>query len=72
MQRANVQLSQLTFPEKLDVLEAVWADLSREEDKLESPAWHRGILDDREAAFAAGEVAASDWEEAKERIRKNV
>jgi len=72
MQRADVQLSQLTFSEKLDLLEAVWADLSREEEILESPAWHQGVLHDREAAFAAGKATVSDWEEAKERIRKNV
>ena len=72
MRRVDLPLCQLTFSEKLDLLEAIWADLSREEEKLESPPWHKAVLEDREAASAAGKVSVSDWEEAKERIRKNV
>ena len=72
MKRVDLPLSHLTFSEKLDLLEAIWADLSREEQKLESPAWHKAVLEDREAALAAGKASVSDWEEAKERIRKNV
>jgi putative addiction module component (TIGR02574 family) len=72
MKRVDLPLSQLTFSEKLDLLELIWADLSREEEKLESPAWHKAVLEDREAASAAGKVSVSDWGEAKERIRKNV
>ena len=48
------------------------ADLSTDEDRLESPAWHEAILRDREAAFEAGKTTASDWDEAKENIRKRV
>ena len=38
---------------------------------LESPAWHEAILNDRDAALKAGKIIASDWEEAKLRIKKN-
>lgn len=38
----------------------------------ESPAWHEAILNDREAALNAGKISTSDWEDAKERIKKNV
>lgn len=72
MKRVDLPLSQLTFSEKLDLLETIWADLSREEDKLESPAWHKEVLEDRDSAYAAGKVSVSNWEKAKERIRKNV
>lgn len=72
MKRVDLPLSQLAFSEKLDLLEAVWADLSREEEKLESPSWHKAVLEDREAASTAGKVNVSNWKEAKERIRKNV
>jgi putative addiction module component (TIGR02574 family) len=53
-------------------METLWADLSRHEEKLESPAWHKAVLEDRGKAFKAGKVAASDWEQAKKRIRKKV
>jgi len=36
----------------------------------ESPAWHAAILSDREDALQAGLITMSDWEEAKERIKK--
>ena len=72
MKRIDVSLSELTLSEKLDLLEAIWADLSRNEDTLESPAWHEAILKDREAALAAGEATVSDWDEARERIRRKV
>lgn len=53
-------------------METLWADLSRDEKNLESPDWHETILADREAAYRAGKISASDWEEAKKRIRKKV
>ena len=72
MKRVDLPLSQLTLPEKLDLLETIWADLSSNEDTLESPIWHESILKDREAASSGGEAPVSDWEDAKKRIRRNV
>ena len=72
MKRVALPLAQFSFPEKLDLLETLWAELSRDEQKLESPAWHKAVLEDREAALAAGKARVSDWEKAKARIRKNV
>ena len=53
-------------------METLWAELTREERKLESPAWHGTVLKDQEEAFKAGKVSASDWEQAKKRIKKKV
>ena len=72
MKRVDLPLTELTVSQKLDLLETIWADLSRDEESLESPAWLEAILQDRDAAFESGKVGASDWEEAKERIRKKV
>jgi putative addiction module component (TIGR02574 family) len=72
MKRADISLSQLSLAQKLDLMENLWADLTRDEKKLASPAWHKAVLRDREEAFAAGKVIASDWEKAKERIKKKV
>jgi len=72
MKRIDLSLSNLTVSEKLDLLETIWADLSQDEGALESPGWHEAILKDREAAFETGKTTASDWEEAKERIRRRV
>ncbi len=65
-------LSQLTFAQKLHLMETLWDDLTGYEHAPESPAWHEDVLQDREKALAAGKAKISDWAEAKDRIRKNV
>ncbi|MEK6539948.1 MAG: addiction module protein [Deltaproteobacteria bacterium] len=72
MKRVHLPLSQLSFAQKLGLMETLWADLTRDETKIESPAWHKTVLKDREKAFAAGKVTVLDWEQAKKRIRKKV
>ncbi len=72
MKKIDLPLSQLSIAEKLNLMEALWADLSRNEKKLKSPAWHETVLKDREEAFIAGKSTASDWEQAKKRIKKKV
>jgi putative addiction module component (TIGR02574 family) len=72
MNRIDVPIAQLSFTQKLDLMEMLWADMAGNEQSLESPAWHGAILNDREAALNAGKVTVSNWEEAKERIKKNV
>ena len=47
-------------------------DLSRNADALESPEWHREVLEERERRIADGEAKFSDWEKAKVDIRKRV
>lgn len=70
MERVDLALSKLTLAQKLDLMEALWNDLSKHENTLESPRWHELALKDREEAFAAGKAAVADWEEAKDRIRE--
>ena len=72
MERIEIPLAQMTLAQKLDLMEVLWADLSRTEASLDSPVWHQSILEDREAALADGRCSVSDWEEAKERIKRNV
>ena len=56
----------------LDLLETLWDDLARDDTVFRSPDWHEEILKDREQALSSGRVKVSDWEEAKERIKRNV
>ena len=72
MNRVEVSIAQLSFTQKLDLMEILWADMAGNEKDLESPAWHGAILNDRETALNAGKATVSSWEEAKERIKKNV
>jgi hypothetical protein len=68
----TLPLSEMTIPEKLQIMEALWADLSRNGEAIESPDWHREVLDQRESRIASGEARFLDWETAKSHIRKSV
>jgi hypothetical protein len=68
----TLPLSEMTTAEKLQVMEALWEDLSRQSDAFESPDWHRAALEERERKIASGEARFTSWEEAKADIRKRV
>ncbi len=72
MERVDLPLSDYSYEQKLDLLQILWDDLTRNETVLKSPDWHEEILKDRDQAVSSGTVKVSDWEEAKERIRRNV
>ena len=72
MERVDIRLSELTLPQKLDLMEALWEDLSGDDHALESPGRHEEILKDRVKAPASGVAEVSDWEQARERIRRNI
>ena len=68
----TLPLKDMTVSEKLQLMETLWEDLSRNADALESPEWHREVLEERERRIASGEAHFSDWEKAKDDIRKRV
>jgi hypothetical protein len=72
MKKIDLPVSQLSLAQKLDLMETLWAELSRDEKALKSPAWHETVLKDREEGFAAGKATISDWDQAKKRIKKRV
>ena len=64
------EIHQLPLREKLLVMEAIWEDLSREEQNLEVPQWHKELLDERERLLTGGKAQFVDWEEAKRQINE--
>ena len=66
----SLPLKKMSRDEKLRAMEALWADLSQDEDAFESPAWHEQALREAEHAVKTGKARFSDWEEAKKRIRR--
>jgi len=62
------QIHQLPLREKLLVMEAIWDDISGEEQNLEVPQWHKEVLDERERLLADGKAQFVDWEDAKRQI----
>ncbi len=68
--QVTLPLEQMSTAEKLQVMESLWADLSRHEHQFESPAWHEQVLRERDEALRAGRETPMDWETAKARLRK--
>lgn len=66
----NIEIGRLSREEKLRVMEAIWEDLSREAEQVESPDWHREALDETERRLQAGRESVVDWPEAKKELRK--
>jgi hypothetical protein len=64
----KVALAEMTRQEKLDLLEALWVDLSADPNSVEFPAWHGEELAETERAVAAGEETFVDLETAKQQI----
>lgn len=68
----TLALKEMTLREKLAAMEALWEDLSRTPEAIESPAWHKEILDERQQRVAEGKARYADWETAKADIRRQV
>jgi len=66
------ELDAMTLPEKLHLMEALWANLSRREESLASPARHEDVLRERQARVKSGEAAFVDWETAKQQLRERL
>ena len=72
MEKVDLDISELTLAQKLNLMESIWDDITQDESDLKSPDWHETVLKDREDALESGKANVSDWDKAKERIRKNV
>jgi hypothetical protein len=68
----NFPLHEMSVSEKLQLMEALWEDLSRTPNNVETPAWHGEALEERERRITSGEARFTSWEEAKKDIRKRV
>ena len=68
----TLPLEEMTLPEKLVAMESLWDDLTRCPQSVESPTWHKDILDERRQRVADGEATFMDWETAKTDIRKKI
>ena len=62
----------MTLQEKLAAMESLWEDLARCPESVESPTWHKDVLDERRERVAEGKAKLGDWETAKIEIRNKV
>jgi hypothetical protein len=66
---STLEIRRMPRREKLKLMEILWAELSRDEAELESPAWHADALRETAERRARGEETALDWEQAKAKLR---
>ncbi|UVT15586.1 MAG: addiction module protein [Nitrospira sp.] len=68
----NLPLKSMTLQEKLAVMESLWEDLAGTPEAIESPSWHKTILDERRQRVTDGTTRFVDWETAKQDIRNKL
>ena len=66
----TLPIERMSREDKLRAMEALWADLSRDEAEVESPAWHGAVLRETEQLVREGKAKFSDWQGARRRIRR--
>jgi Putative addiction module component len=64
------EIGHLSREEKLRVMEAIWEDLSKEDEEVESPKWHQEALKETEQRLKLGEEKKVDWHTAKKELRE--
>ncbi|TAL37081.1 MAG: hypothetical protein EPN93_06550 [Spirochaetes bacterium] len=70
--KVTIPVKEMTVADKLEAMELLWDDLSKNPDNMPSPEWHEDVLRERENAFRKGQEQPEDWSLAKKRIRKAV
>lgn len=65
----TLPLDQMTTAEKLQAMEDLWADLTRNEQKFESPSWHEAVLQEKEERLRTGQETPIDSETVRKELR---
>lgn len=68
--RPTLPLNEMTLAEKLETMEVLWEDISRDDGSFKSPEWHATVLSEREKMIESGEARFIDWEQAKAELLK--
>ena len=50
------EIRKMSRAERLQTMEVLWDSLVEEEAEIESPNWHRGILEDRRKKIESGKA----------------
>jgi len=67
---AQSEIRQMSFPEKVALLETLWSEIAADPGQVEVPQWHKDILDERDLALKEGRATVLDWDEAKRQIEQ--
>ena len=67
---AKFDISTLTVPERLELMEALWDSLIESPDALPVSDAQRAVLDQRLAAYEKDSAEGSTWHNVRARIRR--
>lgn len=62
-------IKDMTPAQRVELMEALWQEMSQRPEDVPIPDWHLEVLAERETALANGELEFIDWDEAKSFIR---
>jgi len=65
----TIEIKQLSREEKLRVMEAIWEDLSTDDELIESPEWHKDALQETKRRLSSGQEKIMEWQDAKKELR---
>ena len=60
----DLPLAQMSVDDKLQAMELLWADLSRNPKQLASPAWYGEVLRSRREQVLQGQASFQSWDAA--------
>ena len=63
-----IAIDALSRTEKLQVMEALWEDLTRGAEPFATPPWHEAALRETEQAHASGQATFVSLAEAKQQL----
>jgi hypothetical protein len=64
------EIERMSFEERLQAMEMLWASLARTPESVASPGWHGEVLAERLAKVGRGEAEFLTMDQLKERLHK--
>ena len=65
----DLPLAQMSVADKLQAMELLWTDLSKDPAQLVSPAWHGDLLRSRRELVLQGKASFLSWDAAMGELR---
>jgi putative addiction module component (TIGR02574 family) len=59
---------ELSADEKLEYIQALWANFSKHPEEVPLPDWHRQVVAERLAAHRRGEMTSRPWSDVREEL----
>ncbi len=64
-----LEIKAMSREEQLSTMELLWNELCQQDPAVESPSWHKDILDERRSIIAEGSATYLTIDQIKKRFR---